>query len=84
MVTEVCEEHSTKMRRRVYQTLTSIFFSFSERIEISGTEMKEGGVNLGLQKLIQGTGRGGTEKVPAKEQVKFEVRTQETNKLLEV
>lgn len=58
MVTEVCEEYFTKMRRRVFQTPKS-YLSFIQNFttlysgKLAELKVKEGRVNLGLQKLIQ-------------------------------
>lgn len=59
MVTDVCDEYFVKMRRRVYQTPKS-YLSFIQNFtglytqKLSELKKKEGRVNLGLQKLIQG------------------------------
>ncbi|CAM9799127.1 unnamed protein product [Ectocarpus fasciculatus] len=89
MVTEVCEEYFTKMRRRVYQTPKS-YLSFIHNFTIlyggklAELKVKEGRVNLGLQKLIQGAQDvEDMKKVLAEEQVKLQVATEETNKMLE-
>lgn len=58
MVTEVCDEYFTKMRRRVFQTPKS-YLSFIQNFtvlysgKLAELKVKEGRVNLGLQKLIQ-------------------------------
>jgi dynein heavy chain, axonemal len=89
MVTEVCEEYFLKMRRRVYQTPKS-YLSFIQNftnlygVKLAELKVKEGRVNLGLQKLIQGAKDvEDMKKVLADEQVKLDVATQETNKMLE-
>eukprot|EP01040_Poterioochromonas_malhamensis_P004773 gene4773-5123_t len=88
MVTEVCEEYFLKMRRRVYQTPKS-YLSFIQNftslygVKLAELKIKEGRVNLGLQKLIQGAQDvEDMKKVLAEEQIKLDVATQETNKML--
>ena len=88
MVTEVCDEYFVKMRRRVYQTPKS-YLSFIQNFtalyteKLSELKSKEGRVNLGLQKLIQGAKDvEDMKKVLAEEQVKLDVATHETNKML--
>lgn len=88
MVTEVCEEYFTKMRRRVFQTPKS-YLSFIQNftglysVKLGELKVKESRVNLGLQKLIQGAQDvEDMKKVLAEEQVKLEVATLETNKML--
>jgi dynein heavy chain len=89
MVTEVCDEYFVKMRRRVYQTPKS-YLSFIQNFiksyeqKLAELKVKEGRVNLGLSKLIQGAQDVEDMKVIlAQEQVKLEVATVETNKMLE-
>mmetsp|Transcript_15052 Transcript_15052/g.14432 ORF Transcript_15052/g.14432 Transcript_15052/m.14432 type:complete len:1794 (-) Transcript_15052:1278-6659(-) len=89
MVTEVCEEYFTKMRRRVFQTPKS-YLSFIQNFtqlysgKLAELKVKEGRVNLGLQKLIQGAQDvEDMKKVLAEEQIKLEVATLETSKMLE-
>ena len=89
MVTEVCEEYHTKMRRRVFQTPKS-YLSFIQNFtvlysgKIAELKVKEGRVNLGLSKLIQGAQDvEDMKKVLAEEQIKLEVATFETSKMLE-
>jgi dynein heavy chain len=89
MVTEVCDEYFTKMRRRVYQTPKS-YLSFIQNftgmysMKLAELKVKESRVNLGLQKLIQGARDvEDMKKVLAEEQIKLEIATQETNKMLE-
>merc|ERR1711871_545204 len=88
MVTEVCDEYFIKMRRRVYQTPKS-YLSFIQSFmklyadKLAALKEKEGRVNLGLQKLIQGAEDVEDMKlVLADEQVKLEKATIETNKML--
>lgn len=88
MVTEVCDEYFTKMRRRVFQTPKS-YLSFIQNftglygVKLGELKVKESRVNLGLQKLIQGAQDvEDMKKVLAEEQVKLEVATLETNKML--
>lgn len=89
MVTEVCDEYFVKMRRRVYQTpksYLSFIQNFTKQYEIKLGELKvkEGRVNLGLQKLIQGAQDVEEMKlVLAEEQIKLDVATKDTNKMLE-
>ena len=89
MVTEVCEEYFTKMRRRVYQTPKSYLSFIQNFTQLYGVKLaelkdKEGRVNLGLQKLIQGAKDvEDMKKVLAEEQIKLEVATAETAKMLE-
>ena len=89
MVTEVCEEYFLKMRRRVYQTPKS-YLSFIQNftqlysVKLAELKDKEGRVNLGLQKLIQGAKDvEDMKKVLAEEQIKLEIATNETAKMLE-
>eukprot|EP01033_Poteriospumella_lacustris_P002475 gene2475-1807_t len=88
MVTEVCEEYFLKMRRRVYQTPKS-YLSFIQNftglygVKLGELKVKEGRVNLGLQKLIQGAQDvKDMKQVLAEEDKKLEIATQETNKML--
>lgn len=88
LVTEVCDEYFVKMRRRVYQTPKS-YLSFIQNFtsvystKLAELKVKEGRVNLGLQKLIQGAQDvEDMKKVLAEEQVKLEIATMETNKML--
>lgn len=88
MVTEVCDEYFLKMRRRVFQTPKS-YLSFIQNftglytVKLGELKQKEGRVNLGLQKLIQGAQDvEDMKKVLAEEQIKLDVATQETNKML--
>jgi len=88
MVTEVCDEYFVKMRRRVFQTPKS-YLSFIQNFtglysaKLGELKVKEGRVNLGLQKLIQGAQDvEDMKKVLAEEQIKLEVATVETNKML--
>lgn len=88
MVTEVCDEYFVKMRRRVFQTPKS-YLSFIQNftnmysVKLEELKQKEGRVNLGLQKLIQGAQDvEDMKKVLADEQVKLEQATLETNKML--
>ena len=88
MVTEVCDEYFVKMRRRVFQTPKS-YLSFIQNFtglysaKLGELKIKEGRVNLGLQKLIQGAKDvEDMKKVLAEEQIKLEVATVETNKML--
>lgn len=88
MVTEVCDEYFVKMRRRVFQTPKS-YLSFIQNFttlysaKLSELKVKEGRVNLGLQKLIQGAQDvEDMKKVLAEEQIKLDVATAETNKML--
>jgi dynein heavy chain, axonemal len=89
MVTEVCDEYFVKMRRRVYQTPKS-YLSFIQNFiksysqKLAELKVKEGRVNLGLTKLVQGAQDVEDMKVIlAQEQIKLEVATVETNKMLE-
>ena len=88
MVTEVCDEYFVKMRRRVFQTPKS-YLSFIQNftglysVKLAELKQKEGRVNLGLSKLIQGAQDvEDMKKVLAEEQVKLDVATLETNKML--
>jgi dynein heavy chain len=88
MVTEVCEEYFVKMRRKVFQTPKS-YLSFIQNFtglystKLAELKVKEGRVNLGLQKLIQGAQDvEDMKKVLAEEQIKLEYATVETNKML--
>lgn len=88
MVTEICDEYFTKMRRRVFQTPKS-YLSFIQNFtslyqrKLAELKVKEGRVNLGLQKLIQGAKDvEDMKKVLAEEQIKLDVATRETNKML--
>jgi dynein heavy chain len=88
MVTDVCEEYFKKMRRKVFQTPKS-YLSFIQNYttmysaKLSELKIKEGRVNLGLSKLIQGAQDvEDMKKVLAEEQIKLEVATIETNKML--
>ena len=89
MVVEVCDEYFSKMRRRVYQTPKS-YLSFIQNftglysLKLAEIKSKEGRVNLGLQKLIQGAQDVEDMKlVLADEQIKLDVATKDTNKMLE-
>jgi len=88
MVTEVCDEYFVKMRRRVFQTPKSYLsfiqnFTSMYKMKLEEVNQKEGRVNLGLQKLIQGAQDvEDMKKVLAEEQIKLEVATLETNKML--
>ena len=88
MVTEVCTEYYLKMRRKVFQTPKS-YLSFINNFitlysaKLAELKVKESRVNLGLAKLIQGAKDvEDMKKVLAEEQVKLEVATVETNKML--
>ena len=88
MVTEVCDEYFVKMRRKVFQTPKS-YLSFIQNfmglyaVKLAELKVKEGRVNLGLEKLIQGAQDvDDMKKVLAEEQVKLEIATVETNKML--
>lgn len=88
MVTEICDEYFVKMRRRVYQTPKS-YLSFIQNFtglyskKLAELKVKEGRVNLGLQKLIQGAKDvEDMKKVLAEEQVKLEKATIDTNNML--
>ncbi|CAM9125412.1 unnamed protein product [Ectocarpus sp. 4 AP-2014] len=88
MVTEVCDEYFTKMRRQVYQTPKS-YLSFLQlykamyKEKINELKEKEMRLNLGLQKLIQGAKDVAAMKIVlAEEQKKLEVATAETMKML--
>ena len=88
MVTEVCDEYFVKMRRKVFQTPKS-YLSFIQNfmglysVKLNELKVKESRVNLGLEKLIQGAQDvDDMKKVLAEEQVKLEVATVETNKML--
>ena len=89
LVMEVCDEYFVKMRRRVFQTPKS-YLAFIQNFTILYSNKlielrkKESSVNLGLQKLIQGAQDVDDMKhVLAEEQVKLEIATVETNKMLE-
>lgn len=89
LVMEVCDEYFVKMRRRVFQTPKS-YLSFIQNFTIlysnklAELRKKESNINLGLQKLIHGAQDVDDMKhVLAEEQVKLEVATVETNKMLE-
>lgn len=88
MVTDVCDEYFIKMRRRVFQTPKS-YLSFIQNFcglysgKLAELKQKEGRVNLGLQKLIQGAKDvEDMKKVLAEEQIKLDVATKETNMML--
>jgi dynein heavy chain len=88
MVTEVCDEYFVKMRRKVFQTPKS-YLSFIQNfmglyaVKLDELKIKESRVNLGLEKLIQGAQDvDDMKKVLAEEQVKLEIATVETNKML--
>jgi dynein heavy chain len=59
MVTQVCEEYFTSMRRKVFQTPKS-YLSFINNFtklyseKLAQLEDRESRINLGLQKLIKG------------------------------
>merc|ERR1711871_1831863 len=89
MVTDVCEEYFVKMRRRVFQTPKS-YLSFIQNFtqlyesKLGILKIKESRINLGLSKLIQGAQDvEDMKKVLAEEQVKLDVATKETNKMLQ-
>ena len=89
LVMDVCDEYFVKMRRRVFQTPKS-YLAFIQNFTILYSNKlielrkKESSVNLGLQKLIQGAQDVDDMKhVLAEEQVKLEIATVETNKMLE-
>lgn len=89
MVTNVCDEYFTSMRRQVYQTPKS-FLSFIDSYQkmytakLLALQEKETRVNLGLEKLIQGAQDVEAMKIIlAKEQIKLEEATASTNKMLE-
>jgi len=89
MVTEVCDEYFVKMRRRVFQTPKS-YLSFIQNFtvlykgKLEELKQKEGRVNLGLQKLIQGAQDvEDMKKVLAVEQIKLDIATKETNIMLQ-
>ncbi len=89
MVTDVCDEYFVKMRRRVFQTPKS-YLSFIQNFtglysgKLAELKQKEGRVNLGLQKLIQGAQDvEDMKKVLAEEQIKLDVATRDTDKMLE-
>merc|ERR1711871_1114556 len=88
LVTQVCDEYFVSMRRKVFQTPKS-YLSFIQSFmklyadKLAALKEKEGRVNLGLQKLIQGAEDVEEMKlVLAAEQVKLEKATVETNKML--
>jgi dynein heavy chain len=88
MVTVLCEEYKTAMRRNVYQTPKS-YLSFIQAykdmygVKLAGIKKQESNVNLGLQKLIGGAKDvEEMKKVLAKEQVKLKQATEDTNKML--
>ena len=88
MVTEVCDEYFLKMRRKVFQTPKS-YLAFIQNFtglyskKLAELKIKESRVNLGLQKLIQGAKDvEDMKKVLAEEQIKLDVATKETNKML--
>jgi len=88
IVTDVCQEYFVKMRRRVFQTPKS-YLSFIQNFivlyqsKLDELKMKESQVNLGLTKLIQGAQDVEDMKVVlAEEQIKLDVATTETNKML--
>ena len=89
IVVETCDEYYSAMRRRVYQTPKS-FLSFIDNYKttykkkLAETAKKEGNVNLGLQKLIQGAEDVDRLKgVLAKEEVKLQKASQQTKEMLE-
>jgi len=88
MVTEVCDEYFVKMRRKVYQTPKSYLsfinnFTVLYTLKLNELQIKEGRVNLGLQKLINGAKDVEEMKITlAQEQIKLDVATAETNKML--
>ena len=88
LVQETCVGYFQELRRHIYQTPKS-YLSFIQNYKTSYTaklndiKLKEKNVNMGLQKLIQGASDVEAMKgVLASEQVKLEVATIETNKML--
>jgi dynein heavy chain len=88
LVTQVCDEYFTAMRRKVFQTPKS-YLSFIQNFtklystKLAALKDKEGRVKLGLEKLIQGAKDvDDMKKILAEEQIKLEVATVETNKML--
>jgi dynein heavy chain len=88
MVTDICEEYYVKMRRRVYQTPKS-YLSFIQNFtamyskKVAELDKLADNINLGLSKLIQGAEDVEAMKIVlAEEQVKLNVATEETNKML--
>eukprot|EP00814_Leptocylindrus_danicus_P009510 CAMPEP_0116004988 /NCGR_PEP_ID=MMETSP0321-20121206/911_1 /TAXON_ID=163516 /ORGANISM="Leptocylindrus danicus var. danicus, Strain B650" /LENGTH=4605 /DNA_ID=CAMNT_0003473357 /DNA_START=128 /DNA_END=13942 /DNA_ORIENTATION=- len=90
MVMEVCDEYFSSMRRQVYQTPKSYLSFIAAYKKMYATKLaalkeKEGRVKLGLDKLIQGAQDVEAMKVVlAKEQVKLEEATVNTNRMLRV
>jgi len=88
MVTQVCDEYFVAMRRKVFQTPKSYLSFINNFTKLYGNKLsalkdKEARVNLGLEKLIQGAKDvDAMKKILAEEQIKLEVATVETNKML--
>lgn len=89
MVVNVCDEYHSMMRRQVYQTpksYLSFIAAYKEMYtkKLSELKEKEARVKLGLDKLIQGAEDVEAMKIIlAKEQVKLEEATVNTNSMLE-
>ena len=88
LVTQVCDEYFVSMRRKVFQTPKSYLSFIANFTNLYSTKLaalkeKESRVKLGLEKLIQGAQDvDDMKKILADEQVKLEVATVETNKML--
>lgn len=88
MVVDVCDEYHSMMRRQIYQTPKS-YLSFIAAYKtmytskLKALKEKEARVKLGLEKLVQGAQDVEAMKIVlAKEQVKLEEATVNTNKML--
>ena len=88
LVTQVCDDYFVQMRRKVFQTPKSYLsfiknFTVLYSVKLAALKDKESRVNLGLEKLIQGAADvDAMKKILAEEQIKLEVATVETNKML--
>eukprot|EP00606_Chrysophyceae_sp_TOSAG23-5_P000883 GSChrysophyteH2.ASY1.ANO1.1544.1 assembled CDS len=88
MVTQVCDEYFTAMRRKVFQTPKSYLSFIQNFTKLYGSKLgalkdKESRVKLGLEKLIQGAKDvDDMKKILAEEQIKLEIATVDTNKML--
>jgi len=88
MVCDVCDEYSTSMSRKVYQTPKS-YLSFLAAYKVLYTEKlatiqdQASRVNLGLDKLVKGAADVEDMKIVlAEEQIKLEKATKDTNVVL--
>jgi dynein heavy chain len=88
MVTQVCDEYFTSMRRKVFQTPKS-YLSFIKNFttlystKLTALKDQEERVNLGLEKLMKGAEDVEKMKIVlAEQQVQLEIATVETNTML--